>query len=245
MSEEPTNEPTATTTATLLSSPLNTATTTATPTPPTLIAETTATALIAETTATAITTGTTEIATTTSTPTPTVIPQTAVTTATATAETTATATPLSTAGTTTDATTTAVEEEGEGQLPAIHLPGDEKFISYKNSLQCYCQKIHVGIPLYKAERESNGLVGTVTFNGTTLRCQQVSGSAKEADTRAAYDALVQVGYLQGVRFDMASNKRKRPPNVSSFIFLFIFVTVFNLRKFLNPLEISADQEFRN
>jgi len=99
--------------------------------------------------------------------------------------------------------------DSKQQLPKIHLPGDEKFISYKNSLQCYCQKMHYSIPLYKAVRESNGLVGTVTFNSDTLRCTEVSGSAKEADTRAAYDALVRVGYLQGVKFDMSSNKQKR------------------------------------
>ena len=63
------------------------------------------------------------------------------------------------------------------------------------------------MPQYKAQRESNGLVGTVTFSLNHVRCEEVSGSVKEADARAAFDALREIGYLKDDEF-MASANRK-------------------------------------
>jgi len=98
-------------------------------------------------------------------------------------------------------------------LPDVHLPGSPKFSSYKNTLQEYCQKKHLAVPDYKADHESNGLVGSVNFSLNTVRSTEVSGSVKEAHSRAAFAALVQLGYLKDASFELNANnqnKSKKP-----------------------------------
>jgi len=112
-------------------------------------------------------------------------------------------------GSTTEHTTeTFITPSLTEELPVIHLPGDEKFSSYKNTLQEYCQKKHLSVPQYKCTKEQNGLIGTVTFSLNHVRCETVSGSAREADARAAYEALRKLGYLQNDTFEL-SNQLKR------------------------------------
>jgi len=94
-------------------------------------------------------------------------------------------------------------------LPKLHLPGDEKFMSYKSSLQEYCQKKKISIPHYEAVKEGSSLVGTVSFSCSYVKCEEMAASVKEADSRAAYEALKQLGYLQGHKFEMPGNGLKR------------------------------------
>jgi len=82
-------------------------------------------------------------------------------------------------------------------LPQIHLPGSEKFVSYKNSLQDYCSKSGVALPKYLPEKTDQGLLGTVSFGSNYVKCKVVSTSMKEADAQVAYEALAQLGYLNG------------------------------------------------
>jgi len=95
------------------------------------------------------------------------------------------------------------------ELPKIHLPGEEKFQSYKTSLQEYCHKKKFPAPQYVIEKESDGLVGTVSFSCSYVKCEEKSGSVKEADARAAFEALKQLGYLQGQKYEVLNNQLKR------------------------------------
>jgi len=111
-------------------------------------------------------------------------------------------------GTTEHTTETFITPSLTEELPTIHLPGDQKFSSYKNTLQEYCQKKHLSVPQYKSCKEQNGLIGTVTFSLNHVRCETVCGSAREADARAAYEALRKLGYLKDHNFEL-SNQLKR------------------------------------
>jgi len=95
------------------------------------------------------------------------------------------------------------------ELPKIHLPGEEKFQSYKNSLQDFCHKKKFSAPQYVAEKEDDGLVGTVRFSSSYVKCKEKSGNMKEADSRAAFEALKQLGYLKGKKFEQQRNQLKR------------------------------------
>jgi len=100
-------------------------------------------------------------------------------------------------------------------LPLIHLPGSEKFVSYKNSLQDYCSKSKVELPKYMAEKIDGGLMGTVSFGSNYVKCTTVSITVKEADARVAYEALTQLGYLNGKEFVPLERKSpKRRENSS-------------------------------
>lgn len=95
------------------------------------------------------------------------------------------------------------------ELPNIILPGDEKFQSYLGSLAQYCGKKKCQSPQYLAEMKNGTLVGTVWFCGTYIKCEQTSSSIKEANVRAAYEALKHLGYLKGKPFEMPHNLLKR------------------------------------
>ena len=88
----------------------------------------------------------------------------------------------------------------------IYLPDDEKFSSYKNTLQEFCQKKKWPVPAYKTEKTQGGVVGLVTFSMNHVRSEVVSPSVKEAETRVAFDALQKLGYLEGHTFSMNNRK---------------------------------------
>lgn len=91
-------------------------------------------------------------------------------------------------------TETFISPACKEDLPSVYLPGSEKFSSYKNTLQEFCQKKKYSVPEYKALRESNGLVGTVSFALNFVRSTEIAGSVKEADARVAFEALRLLGY---------------------------------------------------
>lgn len=80
-------------------------------------------------------------------------------------------------------------------LPTINLPHSGKFSSYKNSLQEYCQKLHLPVPQYNSTRGSYGLMGCVKFASKSVSAAKATDTVKEADQRAAFQALKQLGYL--------------------------------------------------
>lgn len=86
-------------------------------------------------------------------------------------------------------------------LPSIKLPGQEKYSSYKNSLQEYSDKMkHApeNRPKYTKEKKANGMyysnvkVGTVDVGGAIGM-----KTAKEAELLAAFEALKSLKYLPG------------------------------------------------
>jgi len=116
-------------------------------------------------------------------------------------------------GTTTEhMTETFITPSLTEDLPKVNLPGEKKFSSYKNTLQEYCQKKNLSVPQYKSQREANGFIGTVTFSLNHVRCENVASSVKEADARAAYEALQKLGYLEDHEFELSSNQLKRKEN---------------------------------
>jgi len=94
-------------------------------------------------------------------------------------------------------------------LPDIHLPGDTKFSSYKNTFQEYCQKKHLTNPSYKIKSESDGFVGSVSFSLNHVRSTTVCSNIKEAEQKTAFDALREIGYLKDTVFEMDTNAPKR------------------------------------
>merc|ERR1712002_448927 len=104
-------------------------------------------------------------------------------------------------------TTTYVAPAAKEDLPTIHLPGDPKFSSYKNTLQEFCQKKKYPVPQYQSIPEENALVGTVTFQMNFVRCEELSKSVKEADARAAYEALTHLGYKLQTGFEVPNQPK--------------------------------------
>lgn len=100
-------------------------------------------------------------------------------------------------------------------LPSVYLPGNPKFSSYKNTLQEFCQKKKYSVPQYKALRESNGLVGTVTFALNFVRSAEISGSVKEADARVAFEALQHLGYMEGATFEVHNQLKRKETSVDT------------------------------
>ncbi|XP_065676877.1 uncharacterized protein LOC100206939 isoform X2 [Hydra vulgaris] len=81
-------------------------------------------------------------------------------------------------------------------VPVIYLPGTNKFCSYKNSLQEYCQKSRLPTPSYKVVLSGPGMhIGNVTFNNTLVHGTVAYRIIKEAENNAAFEALKQLGYL--------------------------------------------------
>ena len=93
--------------------------------------------------------------------------------------------------------------------PALSLPGNPKFASYKNTLQEYCQKRKGAVPQYSSESESDGsrwLIGKVSFLGHVCASEGPSDVAKDAEQRAAFAALKGLGYLdKDLEYKSASN----------------------------------------
>ena len=71
----------------------------------------------------------------------------------------------------------------------------DKFISYKNILQEYCQKKLLPVPSYKSEKATGGYIGTVSFGSELMKSEVVMASAKEADQRVAFEALKNIQVL--------------------------------------------------
>lgn len=96
-------------------------------------------------------------------------------------------------------------------LPRIHLPGDTKFSSYKNSLQEYCQRRHMSVPVYGTQTTDLGyILGHVTFSLNQVRAEKPQANVKEAEARAAYDSLIKLGYdLKDHPFTLPNNSLKR------------------------------------
>jgi len=109
-------------------------------------------------------------------------------------------------------TETYIAPASREDLPTVYLPGQPKFSSYKNTLQEYCQKKKYSVPQYKALKESNGLVGTVTFALNFVRSSEVSGSVKEADARAAFESLQHLGYMQDATFEVHNHVKRKEAN---------------------------------
>jgi len=108
-------------------------------------------------------------------------------------------------------TETFISPACKEDLPSVYLPGSEKFSSYKNTLQEFCQKKKYSVPEYKALRESNGLVGTVSFALNFVRSTEIAGSVKEADARVAFEALRLLGYdLKEENFTVHNQCRSAP-----------------------------------
>ena len=65
----------------------------------------------------------------------------------------------------------------------------DNFISYKNTLQEYCQKRHLPMPLYQFEKTDYGFKATVQFDQKVYSSQTCQPSVKDAEKRVAFEAL--------------------------------------------------------
>lgn len=82
----------------------------------------------------------------------------------------------------------------------------DNFISYKNILQEYCQKKYLPVPSYKAKKANIGYIGNVLFGPESLESSVTMPSIKEAEQRAAFEALKSVGVLPNdAEFNIPSN----------------------------------------
>ena len=75
------------------------------------------------------------------------------------------------------------------------MEGDQNFISYKNSLQEYCQKIHKPVPQYTVMKVDVGYSATVVVDGVTYSCQMSQRERKFAEVGAAFEALKGLGFI--------------------------------------------------
>lgn len=106
-----------------------------------------------------------------------------------------------------EATTTTVK---------VPLPGDITFISYKTSLQDYCQKVGWLEPVYSTTQFDDGFHSKVSFGGSTFDSGADFGvSRQEAEQKAAYHALVGLGCL-----DNSTNSKYS--NDGEFLLLIVF-----------------------
>jgi len=96
-----------------------------------------------------------------------------------------------------DTSETSSTPSASEELIKISLPGNVKFTSYKNTLQEYCSKKKLPSPNFDCLKEKHGLVGTVSFGKTKVKCTKVFDNRKEAEMCAAYEALKKLGYLKG------------------------------------------------
>merc|ERR1712126_164716 len=66
------------------------------------------------------------------------------------------------------------------------------------------------------EKGSDGLVGAVRFTGSYMECAEKSGGIKEAEHRAAYEALKQLKYLKkGDKFNWRKRKGEGVSNMET------------------------------
>jgi len=83
----------------------------------------------------------------------------------------------------------------EGQLAEIKLPGDEHFLTYKNSLLEHCQKRSLGTPVYACKMSGNEYFGSVEIDTLMVRSNLGQDEQKDAEQAAAFEALKKLGYL--------------------------------------------------
>lgn len=77
----------------------------------------------------------------------------------------------------------------------VALEGDKQFISYKNSLQEYCQKLHKPVPQYTVTKVDVGYSASVVVDGVTYSCQTSQRERKFAELGAAFEALKGLGFI--------------------------------------------------
>ena len=78
----------------------------------------------------------------------------------------------------------------------VPVPGDTTFISYKTSLQDYCQKVGWLPPVYTTQQVNAEFSSKTTFGGCTYDSGAEYGSSRQdAEQRAAHAALIGLGVL--------------------------------------------------
>ena len=75
------------------------------------------------------------------------------------------------------------------------MPPSATFSSYKSALQEYCQKRKIPIATFAPEKTKKGFMGVVSFANVEVRADIAASSKKEADSRAAFNALKQLEYF--------------------------------------------------
>ena len=80
----------------------------------------------------------------------------------------------------------------------VAVPGDATFISYKTSLQDYCQKAGWLQPHYTSQMYKSGYMSNLVCGGSQYDSgSEAFGSKQEAEQRAAFSALVGLGIIGG------------------------------------------------
>lgn len=102
-----------------------------------------------------------------------------------------------------------VLEKCTEEMPEIALPGSEKFVSYKNTLQEYCQKRGLPVPNYTPNKKGHGYIGKVAFSDTMICSTVVCTESKDADAHVAFEALQQIGYLKEITYEQSIKILKR------------------------------------
>lgn len=101
----------------------------------------------------------------------------------------------------------------------VPIPGDTTFISYKTSLQDYCQKVGWLAPVYTTQQMSGGYQSKVTFGGHTYDTGLSFASTKQdAEQKAAFLGLIGVNTLDnGTKYAGDSCISVPSPGDASFI----------------------------
>lgn len=93
------------------------------------------------------------------------------------------------------------------------LEGDKNFISYKNSLQEYCQKHHKPVPQYVVNKADVGFSASVVVDGVTYPCEMSQRERKYAELGAAFEALKGLGFISGIiKYSPKGKKRSSVSN---------------------------------
>lgn len=90
----------------------------------------------------------------------------------------------------------------------VALEGDQTFISYKNSLQEFCQKHHKPVPQYTLSKVEVGYSATVDVDGVTYSCQTSQREKKFAELGAAFEALKGLGFINANATFTAKGKKR-------------------------------------
>lgn len=78
----------------------------------------------------------------------------------------------------------------------VPIPGDVTFISYKTSLQDFCQKVGWLAPIYATAQYDEGFHSKVAFGGSSYDSGEELGiSRQDAEQRAAFVALIGLGCI--------------------------------------------------
>ena len=104
------------------------------------------------------------------------------------------------------------------------MPGDVTFISYKTSLQDYCQKVGWLEPVYSTTQFDDGFHSKVTFGGSTFDSGAEFGVFRqEAEQKAAYFALIGLGCIDNTTTKYSNDgKSQRQPSLFSFLRRFYY-----------------------